>query len=71
MMPSKDKANWPPDNQAPTIPPMAMLASNQKNQKGRRFMGDRLPWGVAAHLSEVDLVRLKAAKACGHKLHNC
>jgi hypothetical protein len=41
MMPPKDKAKSLPDNQAPIIPPEAMLASNQKIQIARLFIGDR------------------------------
>ncbi len=41
MMPPKDKAKSLPDNHAAIIPPMAMLASNQKIQIGRLFIGDR------------------------------
>ncbi len=43
MIPSKDEAKSPRDNHAPIIPPTAVLASNQKIQIGRLFIGDRSP----------------------------
>jgi hypothetical protein len=63
-------AKSPSDNQAPIIPPMATLATNQKIQIARLFIRDRPLWmGGGSNPSEG--VRLgESRRACGHKRHN-